>query len=204
MLGYVWIYDNRPGSEYVSCNTEDDVFLQFNEYLLRDGHIQNPVKDLRQSTLEKYLQLLRFLNICRALNMSRLWIFQDCQYARALNFQGYTGFTCFHKCDKVSRMLGWNYERVLNILGFQICHGSAYAGITQGSKYALIRLNNAWINFSHCDRVQYMSGQIFTGFWMSPIKNTRAQNKARLWMCKGYTGYWICLKNTSICLNIPE
>ena len=58
-----------------------------------------------------------------------------------------------------------------------------------------------------------MSGQIFTGFWMSPIKNTRAQNKARLWMCKGYTGYWICLTNTSICLkhtwinrvlNMPE
>ena len=26
MLGYVWIYDNWPGSEYVSCNTEDEVF----------------------------------------------------------------------------------------------------------------------------------------------------------------------------------
>ena len=33
MLEYVWIYDNRQGSEYISYNTQREVTLQFNEYL---------------------------------------------------------------------------------------------------------------------------------------------------------------------------
>ena len=40
------IYDKRQGSEYVSNNTWREVTLQTNEYLLRDGRIQNPVKGL--------------------------------------------------------------------------------------------------------------------------------------------------------------
>ena len=53
MPEYVWIYDNVHGSEYVSHNTQHKVILQVSEYLLRDAHIQNPVKYLKQSTLEK-------------------------------------------------------------------------------------------------------------------------------------------------------
>ena len=50
---YVWIYNNRQGSEYISYNTYREVTLEVNEYLLRDRRIQNPVKDLRWSALEK-------------------------------------------------------------------------------------------------------------------------------------------------------
>ena len=53
MPEYVWIYDNRKGSEYVSNNTWQGVTLQVIEKLLRDGRIHNPVKDLRLSALEK-------------------------------------------------------------------------------------------------------------------------------------------------------
>ena len=42
MPEYVWIYDHRQASEYVSYNTWREVTLQVNEYLLRDGCIQNP------------------------------------------------------------------------------------------------------------------------------------------------------------------
>ena len=40
-------------------------------------------------------------------------------------------------------MLGYNYGRVLNILGFPVCQVSAYARVAQGSEYAWIWLNNA-------------------------------------------------------------
>ena len=38
------------------------------------------------------------------LNMSELSIFQECQYARVLNFQGYAGFANFRKFDRVLNM----------------------------------------------------------------------------------------------------
>ena len=47
MPEYIWIYNNRQCSEYVSYKTEREVTLQVNECLLRNGHIPNPVKDLR-------------------------------------------------------------------------------------------------------------------------------------------------------------
>ena len=47
MSEYVGVYNNRQGSEYVSYNALCDVTLQVNEYLFRDGCIQNPVKDLK-------------------------------------------------------------------------------------------------------------------------------------------------------------
>ena len=40
MPEYIWIYDIRQGSEYVSYNTLSEVTLKVNKYLLRD--IQNP------------------------------------------------------------------------------------------------------------------------------------------------------------------
>ena len=43
----------RQGSEYVSYNTQREVTLQVNVYLLRGGRNQNPVKGLRWSTLDK-------------------------------------------------------------------------------------------------------------------------------------------------------
>ena len=42
--------------------------------------------------------------MCLVLNMSGFLIFQVSQYARVLHFQGYTGFTYFHKYDRVLYM----------------------------------------------------------------------------------------------------
>ena len=53
MSEYICIYDIRQYSEYVSNNTQCEVTLQINEYLLRDRRIQNSIKDIRQSALEK-------------------------------------------------------------------------------------------------------------------------------------------------------
>ena len=51
MPEYIRIFDNRQDSEHVSHGAR--VTLQVNEYLLRDRSIQNPVKDLRWTALEK-------------------------------------------------------------------------------------------------------------------------------------------------------
>ena len=47
MPEYAWIYDYIQGSEYVSYNVSCEVTLQVNEYLLRDGRIENHLKDLK-------------------------------------------------------------------------------------------------------------------------------------------------------------
>ena len=44
MPKYVWIYDNRQRSRYVSNNTYREVTIKVNEYLLRDSG-QEPVND---------------------------------------------------------------------------------------------------------------------------------------------------------------
>ena len=51
-------------------------------------------------------------------------------------------------------MSGYNYGRVLNILGFRVCQVSAYASVAQGSEYG-------WM--MPCSRVVNISGQRFTG-----------------------------------------
>ena len=41
------------------------------------------------------------MSIYWVLNISGFWLFQACQYAGVLNFQGYTGFTYFRNYDKI-------------------------------------------------------------------------------------------------------
>ena len=53
MWQYAWICLNLRGSEYVSYNTKREVTLEVNENLLRERHIQKPVKYLGWSALEK-------------------------------------------------------------------------------------------------------------------------------------------------------
>ena len=50
---FVLIPTNRQDSEYVRYTTLREVALQVNEYLLRDKRLQNPVKYLTWSALEK-------------------------------------------------------------------------------------------------------------------------------------------------------
>ena len=86
----------------------------------------------------------------------------------------------------------------LNIPGFRVCQVSAYARVAQGSEYNWIWLNNhLWQ-----DSVLNMPGQRFTG--TSGFKYSRAQNVARLWICKGYTGCWICLNKPEYALIMPQ
>ena len=53
MPEYVGNYNNGVLNMYHTYNAQSKVTLQVNEYLLRDRCIQNSVKDLRWSTLEK-------------------------------------------------------------------------------------------------------------------------------------------------------
>ena len=122
------------------------------------------------------------------LGVSGFWIFQDCEYAWVLNFQGYTWFTYM--------VPGSNYGRVLNIPGFQICQNSEYVSLIQCSAYAWIWMNNAWINCSN--RSDY--GRVLN----TPVLN---MSGFRIWhglrICKGYKGYWICLNKSKYSLTMP-
>ena len=75
---------------------------------------------------------------------------------------------------------GCNYVRVLNIPGFRVCQVSAHASAAQGSEYG-------WK--MPYDRVLNMPGQRFAVLNKLPVLTTMA----RLWICEGYTGCWICL-----------
>ena len=116
------------------------------------------------------------LTMCRALNRSRLWMFQDCRYVRVLNFHCCTGFT---------------YGRVLE--GFWISQDSKYTGflhmqalhkVLNMPECGWICLNVVWINCSNYDSVSQ-------GFKYVSDCNARAPNIARLWIYNGYTVYWI-------------
>ena len=116
--------------------------------LLRDGRIQNHVKDWAfwgkkhfHKTL--YLKSLRGFCMCWVLNMSGSWIFQDRNYARVLNFHRYKEFTYFRWYKRVLNRCGDEVMEGLWIVsGFWICQVSAYASsITQGFEYSRIWLN---------------------------------------------------------------
>ena len=54
-------------------------------------------------------------------------------------------------------------------------------------------------------RVLNMSSKTFTGFWIgSGSKYAWNQNMAKLWMCKGYTGCWICLNESGYALMTSQ
>ena len=87
---------------------------------------------------------------------------------------------------------GCSFGRVLDIPGFWISHVSEYARVTQGFSYTWIQLN-VWINCS-----------TMAVFWICLVKLSqgfeRACNLARLWICEGYTGCWICLNKPEYAL----
>ena len=60
--------------------------------------------------------------MCRVLNILGFWVFQDCEYARVLNFQSYTVFTYFCKYYMVLNM---SRDRIME--GFWIFQYSKYA-----------------------------------------------------------------------------
>ena len=117
-------------------------------------------------TLPKIYVRAPFNYFCKTLHLKSLrgfWI-----YVRVLNIPEFPGLHRVYLFTPIFIFkygLGYNYGRILNILGFRICQVSAYACITQCSEYAWIWLNNAWINISGYGRVLNMSGQSFTGLW---------------------------------------
>ena len=66
MPKYVWIYNNRQGSEYVLVYVSYFICI-----LLRDRRIQNPVKIIVFNYFSKKNSILcRVIDMCRVLNMS--------------------------------------------------------------------------------------------------------------------------------------
>ena len=169
------------------------------------------LKDIIFGTLLQFLTILadtpswifeRVLSNCRVLNMSGLGLFQNCQYAKVLEFRVTQGFTYFGR-----------YDSVLNrwcdaiIEGFWIFQDSKYARFLhiRGLNKPLNMLEYGWI----------MSGKTvptMAGFWICLIKVSQgfeyasgsnyatAQNMERLWICEGYTRFF---NNTSICVSMP-
>ena len=143
------------GSEYASYNILGMVTLQVNEYLLRDGCIQNLVKDLIQC----FGRITKAFNyFCKILHLKSLrgcCIWVDFKCARSLNIPGLSisqssEFPGLHRVyiflqiwQDSEYALGRNYGRTLNIPGFKICQISAFLSLTQGSEYTWIWLNNA-------------------------------------------------------------
>ena len=153
--------------------------------------------------------------MCGVLNMSGFWIFQDCQYIKFLNFQGYTSFTYFRKYGNSEYASGRNYGRVLNIPGFRICYISAYVSVTQGYEYAWIWQNNGW---SNCyDRFDYSRFwiclvKVSQGFEYTSDSNYRRTDSeyGKVVNMQGLERIvnmpkwaWICLDNASICISMP-
>ena len=134
----------------------------------------------------------------RVLNISGIWI--DCQYVKFLNFQVYTEFTYFCK-----------YSIVLNKRRHSIME---WFWIFQDCKYARffhMQALHKFLNMPECGWIMReqivlnMPGQSFTGFWIChSSKYSRARNMARLRICEGYTGCWICLNEAEYALIICQ
>ena len=153
MPEYAWIHINRQGSKYGL--SKNNVMLLYK--LISTPREMAAFRTMWRSKIVCFRKIIiafnffcktlhlkflkRVLHMSRVLNMSAFWIFQDCQYARVLNFPGYTGFTYFHK-----------YDRVLNM--------------HRDTSMKNFRHNNVWIIYSDNAKVLNMSGQSFTGFWI--------------------------------------
>ena len=107
------------------------------------------------------------------------------KYVRVLNIPKFA-----HTWQGSEYALGCNYRRVLNIPGFRLSQIFAYASVAEGSECAWIWLNNvlwqgseyAWSTFLR------VLNKLPAG-----SKYIETQNMAMLWICKCYTGSWICL-----------
>ena len=96
--------------------------------------------------------------MCYVLNMSGFGIFQDCQYARVLNFQGYTWFTYFQGSDmRCDAIIG----RVLSIPGFRIFQVAAHATLCKVLN--MLNIAEKCLNKLIYDWVLNMPDESFTG-----------------------------------------
>ena len=146
-----------------------------------------------------HLRFLRGFWICvGVLSKSGFWVFQDCQYARVLNFQGYTGFTYFRKCDRVLNM---RWDAITE--GFWIFQESEYTRFLhmQALHKVLNMPEYCWIMFIKLLWLWLSSEYAWLKFqsfeYASHCKYARARNRARSWMVTQGTEYaWISL-------NIP-
>ena len=137
---YVWIYNNRHGSEHVSNNTQCAVTVQVNEYILRDG---GRIQDRQRFNTQRFGKIIIAFNSFRKpFNLKSLrvfWLFvgfQVCQgseNSRIVNVPGFwisrvtQGFNYYCKFDRVLNMCrnviieGSEYSRNPNMPGFCIC-----------------------------------------------------------------------------------
>ena len=126
------------------------------------------------------------LNMCWVSYKWGFWIFQDSQYARVMNFPGYTGFTHFHKYDRVLNMC-WD----ANMEGFWIFHNSKYARfICMQALHHILNMPEWCLNklFWLWQGSEYVWPKVHRVLNMPPVLNM-----ARFWICRSYTWCWICL-----------
>ena len=86
--------------------------------------------------------------------------------------------------------------------------------IWQGSEYLIDSKNVTVLNicgFSKYQNSKYIRALSMPGFWIyqgseeaSGSQYTRFLNIPEFWICQGFTGTWICLNNSWICLVMPE
>ena len=78
----------------LACAFQNDIWI----WQIFIHRLKNSYFILKQlnlfTTFTKYskVNLWQGLNICWVWNISGFWAFQDCQYAKVLNFQGYTEY----------------------------------------------------------------------------------------------------------------
>ena len=100
--------------------------------------------------------------------------------------------TGFSICVRMQLWKGSEYSRISSI---QV---SAYGSVAQGFKYAWIWLNNAlWQSSKY-------AWSTFHRVLNKGSKCARTQNMARLWICEGYTWYWICLNKPEYALIMSQ
>ena len=129
--------------------------------------------------------------MCKILIMPVLWMFHDCQYARVLNFEGYTGFTYFHKYDKVLNKCRNAIIKELNIPGFQISqifHMQALLKVLNIPEYGWIMPE--WTSVTMAEFCICLV-KVWQGFeYNCGSQYPRIGNITRFWICEGNTGCW--------------
>ena len=137
MPEYVWIYDNSMVLfwiyliQYTAGGHPTSQWVLIERWAYSESCQRSIQKIIiapnyfRKTPL--YLKSLKGLWICMFLNTSGFWTFQNCQYARVLNFQDYTRFTYFRKYGRVLIMRrhttwkGSEHSMIPNMPRFCIC-----------------------------------------------------------------------------------
>ena len=147
--------------------------------------------------------------MCRVLNMSGFWIFQDCQYARVLNSrvtQGspiFVNITAFWVCVGIQLRKGSEYFRIPNMPGFCICKCFTKFWICLNMvEYCLNKLLWLWQDSKYAWSKYHRVLKMLSVIYMSGLGIWQVFTYARVTQGAMNEQAW-CLNNASICVNVP-